>query len=83
MASRARSDRRGQLLVARDIKLGGASPGQQALKAGLCDEILIHLAPHLLGDGVRLFDHLGGPLPLEKISAADGPLATACEVSGS
>jgi dihydrofolate reductase len=60
----------------KDIKLGGASPGQQALRDGLCDEILIHLAPYLLGDGVRLFAHLGGPVRLEKISAADGPLAT-------
>jgi len=60
----------------RDIKLGGASPGQQALQAGLCDEILIHLAPCLLGDGVRLFEHLGGPVRLEKVSATDGPLAT-------
>jgi dihydrofolate reductase len=61
----------------KDIKLGGASPGQQALKAGLCDEILIHLAPYLLGGGVRLLDHFGGrPVRLEKISAADGPLAT-------
>jgi dihydrofolate reductase len=60
----------------KDVKLGGASPGQQALKAGLCDEILIHLAPYLLGDGVSLFDHLGGPVNLEKISAIDGPLAT-------
>lgn len=60
----------------KDVKLGGASPGQQALKAGLCDEILIHLAPYLLGDGVRLFDHLGGPVLLEKTSASDGPLAT-------
>jgi dihydrofolate reductase len=60
----------------KDVKLGGASSGQQALKAGLCDEVLIHLAPHLLGDGVRLFDHLGGPVRLEKISAVDGPLAT-------
>ena len=60
----------------RDIKLGGASPCQQALKAGLCDEILIHLAPYLLSDGVRLLEHLGGPVRLEKTSAADGPLAT-------
>jgi dihydrofolate reductase len=60
----------------KDIKLGGASPGQQALAAGLCDEILIHLASHLLGGGVRLFDHFPGPLRLEKISSADGPLAT-------
>lgn len=42
----------------KDIKLGGASPGQQALAAGLCDEILIHLAPYLLGSGVRLFGAL-------------------------
>ena len=28
------------------------------------------------GGGVRLFDHLGGPVRLEKTSAADGPLAT-------
>jgi dihydrofolate reductase len=60
----------------KDIKLQGASPGQQALAAGLCDEILIHLAPHLLGDGVRLFDHFEGPVRLEKISSTDGPLAT-------
>jgi dihydrofolate reductase len=60
----------------KDIKLGGASPGQQALQAGLCDEILIHLAPYLLGGGVRLLDHFEGPVRLEKISAADGPLAT-------
>ena len=44
----------------KDIKLGGASPGQQALQAGLCDEILIHLAPYLLGGGVRLLDHFEG-----------------------
>ncbi|HEV8245628.1 MAG TPA: dihydrofolate reductase family protein [Polyangiaceae bacterium] len=60
----------------KDIKLGGASPGRQALQAGLCDEILIHLAPHLLGAGVRLFDQLGGPVRLEKIAASDGPHAT-------
>lgn len=60
----------------RDIKLGGASPGQQALKAGLCDEILIHLAPYVLGGGVRLLDHLDSPVRLEKLSAVDGPHAT-------
>jgi dihydrofolate reductase len=60
----------------KDIKLGGASPGQQALRAGLCDDILIHLAPYLVGAGVRLFDHLGAPLRLEKISVAHGPHAT-------
>jgi dihydrofolate reductase len=59
-----------------DIKLGGASPGKQALAAGLCDEILIHLAPTLLGGGVRLFDPLPDGIRLEKLSVTDGPFAT-------
>jgi dihydrofolate reductase len=37
---------------------GGASVAQQYLRAGLLDEIQIHVAPMLLGDGVRLFDNL-------------------------
>jgi dihydrofolate reductase len=35
---------------------GGASVAQQYLGAGLLDQLQIHLAPVLLGDGVRLFD---------------------------
>lgn len=42
-----------------DVGIGGASAAQQALKAGLVDEIHLHIAPILLGDGVRLFEHLG------------------------
>ena len=60
----------------RDIKLGGASPCKEALAAGLCDEILIHLAPYLLGGGVRLFDALPDGVRLEKLSVRDGPHAT-------
>lgn len=60
----------------KDIKLGGASPGKQALAAGLVDEILIHLAPYLLGGGVRLFDPLPDGIALEKLSVTDGPFAT-------
>jgi dihydrofolate reductase len=60
----------------KDVKLGGASPGKQALAAGLCDEILIHLAPYLLGGGVRLFDRLPDGIQLEKLSVSDGPFAT-------
>jgi dihydrofolate reductase len=60
----------------KDVKLGGASPGKQALAAGLCDEILIHLAPYLLGGGVRLFDSLPDGRRLEKLSVSDGPFAT-------
>ncbi len=58
------------------VKPGGASPGKQALRAGLVDEILIHLAPYLLGGGVRLFDVLPNGVRLEKLSVSDGPLAT-------
>ncbi|MBI1879896.1 MAG: dihydrofolate reductase [Chloroflexi bacterium] len=38
---------------------GGANTAQQFMKAGFIDEIQIHLVPVLLGDGIRLFDHLG------------------------
>jgi dihydrofolate reductase len=58
------------------VKLGGASPGKQALKAGLVDEILVHVAPYLMGGGVRLFDLLDNGVRLEKLSVSDGPLAT-------
>lgn len=39
---------------------GGANVVQQFLKAGLLDEIQVHLVPVLLGGGRRLFEHLGG-----------------------
>jgi len=51
----------------KNVSLLGASIDQQCLRIGLADEILIHLAPILLGDGIRLFDHLGiEPIELER-----------------
>jgi dihydrofolate reductase len=45
----------------KDITLGGgAEVAQQYLKAGLIDEMQIHVVPVLLGNGTRLFDHTGG-----------------------
>jgi dihydrofolate reductase len=38
---------------------GGAGVAQQYLRAGLLDEIQIHVAPVLLGGGVRLLDNVG------------------------
>ena len=38
---------------------GGANTAQQFLKAGLLDEVQLHLAPLLLGGGIRLFDDVG------------------------
>ena len=44
----------------KDVHLaGGAQVAQQYLKAGLLDEIMLHVAPVLLGGGVRLFEGLG------------------------
>jgi dihydrofolate reductase len=44
--------------------VGGATLVQQYLAAGLVDEFQIHVAPLLLGGGVRLFDDSGTP-PVE------------------
>jgi dihydrofolate reductase len=44
----------------RDVSLaGGAKAAQQYLKAGLVDEMEIHLVPVLLGSGERLFEGAG------------------------
>ena len=56
---------------------GGASVAQQYLSAGLLDEMQIHLAPILLGGGVRLFDGLGDKLPgLELARVIESPAVT-------
>jgi dihydrofolate reductase len=48
------------------VGLGGANVAQQAIRAGVLDEISIHLVPVFLGGGVRLFDDLGvSPRELE------------------
>ncbi len=59
------------------VSLMGASVAQQCLRAGLLDEIQIHLVPVLLGAGVRLFDHLGSDnIELETIRVVDAPGVT-------
>ena len=43
----------------KDIRIaGGANVIQQFLNAGLVDEFTIHVAPIMLGEGVRLFENL-------------------------
>ncbi len=61
-----------------DVSIGGgASTAQQALKAGLVDEVQLTFAPLLLGGGVRLFEDLGpDDLELEVIRVVEGPKAT-------
>lgn len=56
---------------------GGASTAQQALKAGLVDEVQLTFAPILLGGGVRLFEGLGpDDVELEVTRVVEGPKAT-------
>lgn len=42
------------------VNVLGADVARQCIGAGLLDEILMLVAPVLLGDGVRMFDHPGG-----------------------
>jgi dihydrofolate reductase len=62
----------------KDVLLaGGASAVQQYLKAGLLDELQIHVAPVLLGGGTSLFDQLGvEPLGLEATRVIASPSVT-------
>lgn len=61
----------------KDVRLMGADVAQQFLRAGLIDEIQINHVPILLGDGVRLFDHLDVKnSQLEKDRVLDSPHAT-------
>lgn len=61
----------------KDVVLCTASVLQQALKAGLVDEIYVDVAPLLLGKGVRLFDNFGSePIELENIRAVEAPGVT-------
>jgi dihydrofolate reductase len=66
-----------ELAGEKNVALHGASSVQQALRAGLLDEIHLNIAPVLLGEGVRLFDHLGPrPIHLEHIRTLETPGAT-------
>jgi dihydrofolate reductase len=58
----------------RDILLHGAAAAQECLRAGLLDEMEVHLIPVLLGQGRRLFDNLPSEhIELELVRALDGP----------
>lgn len=56
----------------RKVGLLGASLARQCLDAGLVDEIVVQVAPVLLGDGVRMFDLPNGEqIKLEKTGVAE------------
>ncbi len=60
----------------RYVNVLGAEVARHCLEAGLLDEVLVMVAPVLLGDGTRLFDHPGGTtVALEPLHPDDtGPL---------
>ena len=55
-----------------DVVVLGANIAKQCVDEELLDEIIIHVAPVLVGDGVRLFERAGGkPVKLVPISSVD------------
>ena len=57
----------------KNVLVHGAATAQLALAAGILDELEIHLIPVLLGQGRRLFDHLGPEhIELERTRVLEG-----------
>jgi len=60
----------------RDVLVHGAVTAQQALEAGVLDELQIHQVPVLFGQGLRLFDVLPARIELDVVRVIDTPEAT-------
>ena len=60
----------------RDVMVHGAYTAQQALEAGVLDELQVHQIPVLFGQGLRLFDVLASHVELEIVRVIDTPEAT-------
>lgn len=59
------------------VNVLGAETARQCLETGVLDEIFLCVAPVMLGDGVRLFDHPGGAaVKLERLSVDEVPHVT-------
>jgi dihydrofolate reductase len=58
----------------KDVNLIGADVATQCVDAGLVDEVILHVAPVLLGDGTRLFSRPGPHVRLDWVeqTAAGG-----------
>jgi dihydrofolate reductase len=67
----------------KNLEVFSPSIGRQLLELGLIDEIDLHIAPVLLGDGIRLYDNPGGvPVRLHRVGETElsvryRPIATA------
>ncbi len=61
----------------RDVMIaGGASCVNQYLAAGVIDELVLHIAPVVLGDGARLFAGVGPDVRLEVLATSGSAAAT-------
>ena len=60
----------------RPVYVQGGYTAQQALAAGVLDELQLHVVPVLLGGGRRLFDLLPAEIELEIVRVIDTPDAT-------
>lgn len=57
--------------------MGGASIIQQCIAASIYDQLHLHIAPILLGSGLRLFENIKTKtIEFKNISATQGPQAT-------
>ena len=59
----------------KNLEVFSPTIGRQLLQLGLIDEIDIHIAPVLLGDGIRLYDAPGGD-PIDLRRDGDDPTRT-------
>jgi dihydrofolate reductase len=65
-----------------NVVILGANVARQCLEANLVDEVLVHVTPVLLGDGVRLFSRPGGAaIKLERTSVRESGQLTALRFS--
>ena len=56
----------------KNVEVFSPTIGRQLLELGLIDEIDLHIAPVLLGDGIRLYDRpQGEPVRLDRVGGED------------
>jgi dihydrofolate reductase len=60
----------------KDVAISGTDVARQLLRAGLVDEIVMHVAPVLFGAGDRFFADDGGHVGLEVVEIVQAPSAT-------
>jgi dihydrofolate reductase len=71
-----------QAAEGRNVVILGANVARQCIEADLVDEVLVHLTPVLLGDGIRLFSRPGGTkIKLKRTSVHENGQLTALRFS--